>query len=219
MSSTVNTQEMVLVHRALRRELGALPGLVRDAADAARRRRVADHAREVLEFLHTHHHGEDELLWPLLRERAPLEGDLVQRMERQHRSVAAALGTVDSALGPWAASGDPATAERIATAIEGMLDVLLEHLAMEEAHILPLVARYITPAEWAELGKHGMAATPPQRRMVLLGHVLEEADDDERREMLRGMPLPVRLLYLLVGRRKFAKDVATIRVAAASSAR
>lgn len=216
MSSTVNTQEMVLVHRALRRELSALPTLVRGATDAPRRRRVAQHVREMLHFLHTHHQGEDELLWPLLRLRAPLDADLVERMESQHRSVAAALGTVEAALDSWESAGDTATAERIASTVEGMLDVLFDHLANEEQHILPLVAQHVTPAEWAELGKHGMAQIPPPRRMVLLGHVLEEADAAERREMLSSMPLPVRALYLLVGRRKFAKEVAVVRGAAVS---
>ena len=36
----------------------------------------------MLNFLHTHHTGEDELLFPLLRERAALDPELMDRMDR-----------------------------------------------------------------------------------------------------------------------------------------
>lgn len=61
----VDTHEMVLIHRVIRREFGQLPRLFRAAAnDRARSEVIGPHAREMLHFLHTHHTGEDELLWP-----------------------------------------------------------------------------------------------------------------------------------------------------------
>jgi hypothetical protein len=53
---------MVLIHRVIRREFGRLPRLLRSAADdRARSEAIGAHAREMLDFLHAHHTGEDEL--------------------------------------------------------------------------------------------------------------------------------------------------------------
>lgn len=52
----VDTHEMVLIHRVLRREFGQLPRLFRAAAgDRARSKVIGAHAREMLTFLHTPH--------------------------------------------------------------------------------------------------------------------------------------------------------------------
>jgi len=82
----VDTHEMVLIHRVIRREFGQLPRLFRSAAnDRARSKVIGAHTREMLDFLHTHHTGEDELLFPLLRERAALDPELMDRMEAEPR--------------------------------------------------------------------------------------------------------------------------------------
>jgi len=92
-----DTRDMVLVHRVFRREFGLLPLMVRGVADGDVRAaaRVARHAREMTDALHHHHHNEDELLWPRLLERAPLDADLVNRMEAQHAALAEILRRVE----------------------------------------------------------------------------------------------------------------------------
>ncbi len=42
-----------------------------DPGDEARRARIADYYDNVLWFLEAHHNGEEELVFPLLRERSP----------------------------------------------------------------------------------------------------------------------------------------------------
>lgn len=73
-----DTRDMVLVHRVFRREFGLLPLMVRGAADGDVRAavRIAAHAREMTDALHHHHHNEDELLWPRLLQRAPVDAGL-----------------------------------------------------------------------------------------------------------------------------------------------
>ena len=148
----IDTNEMLLIHRVLRREVGALPELIRRANnDPARARIVGPHAVEMLDFLHVHHSGEDELLWPVLRPRVAVEGDLLDRMEAQHHQVAAAIADVERDLPGWTTSADPVTGERIATRLGEMNTVLTEHLAEEEKQILPLVAANFSQAEWDAL--------------------------------------------------------------------
>ena len=208
----VDTHEMVLIHRVLRREFGRLPRLFRSAADdRARSKVIGAHAREMLDFLHTHHTGEDELLFPLLRERAVLDPELMDRMDAQHEQVDHAVTALGTELPAWTASADAAAGERMAALIEATMPTLIDHLAEEELKILPIVAVTLTQKEWDALGKHGMSAIPLTRRLVILGHITEETSDAERRRFLRVVPAPARLAYKLIGHRKFTRETTAIR--------
>lgn len=208
----VDTHEMVLIHRVLRRELGRLPRLFRAAAgDRARSKVIGAHAREMLTFLHTHHTGEDELLFPLLRERAALDPELMDRMDAQHAQVDDAVTAIDAELPTWTASADAAAGERMAARVGTMMPTLIEHLAEEEQEILPIVSVTLTQSEWDALGKHGMSAIPLTRRLVILGHITEETDDAERRRFMKILPAPARLAYKLIGHRQFTRETTTIR--------
>ncbi|WP_211265303.1 hemerythrin domain-containing protein [Actinacidiphila oryziradicis] len=208
----VDTHEMVLIHRVIRREFGQLPRLLRTAAhDRARSKIVGAHAREMLNFLHTHHTGEDELLFPLLRERTALEPELMDRMDAQHAQVDAAVTAIDAELPAWTANADAAAGERMAAVIDAMMPTLIDHLAEEEQKILPIASATVTQSEWDALGKHGMSAIPLTRRLIILGHITEETDNAERQRFLQVVPAPVRLVYKLIGRRQFTRETAVIR--------
>ncbi|TKA11332.1 hemerythrin domain-containing protein [Actinacidiphila oryziradicis] len=203
---------MVLIHRVIRREFGQLPRLLRTAAhDRARSKIVGAHAREMLNFLHTHHTGEDELLFPLLRERTALEPELMDRMDAQHAQVDAAVTAIDAELPAWTANADAAAGERMAAVIDAMMPTLIDHLAEEEQKILPIASATVTQSEWDALGKHGMSAIPLTRRLIILGHITEETDNAERQRFLQVVPAPVRLVYKLIGRRQFTRETAVIR--------
>ena len=87
---------MVVIHRAFRREsrlLGELIAAVPDG-DTERAAILGRHLAWYEAGLTNHHHGEDELLWPLLRQRAEVDAEIVARMERQHVQVADTLADV-----------------------------------------------------------------------------------------------------------------------------
>jgi DUF438 domain-containing protein len=208
----VDIRAMLLIHRVLRREIGALPRLFRGAAgNPARAGQVSAHTAEMLEFLHVHHSGEDELLWPVLRTRVALEAELIDQMEADHRQVAAAVERLNRDLPDWGRTADAATGEQLASTAESLYAALESHLAEEELRILPLVSEHLTEQEWDALGEHGFAAIPPKRRLVVLGHILEEADPAERAHFVTKVPAPARIAFTLFGRRQFTREVAAIR--------
>jgi len=206
----IDTRDMLLIHRVIRREISRLPALIRAATEPGRAARIAVHAREMLDFLHIHHTGEDELLWPVLRPRVSLDGDLIDRMEEQHAQISAAITDVLHDLPAWTSSADPAAGERMATRLESVSDVLAAHLAEEEQRILPLASEHLTQQEWDVLAQHGFAAIPARRRLVILGHILQEADDAERQWFLQRVPLPARFAFVLIGRRQHAREAVAI---------
>ena len=128
----------------------------------------------------------------------------MERMDAQHAEVAAAIGAVEAELPAWTVSADAATGERIAGTLEAVLPVLDRAPRRGGAELLPVVATTVTQAEWDQLGKHGLASIRPKRRLVILGHILEETDESERARFLRKVPPPARLAYRLVGRRQHA---------------
>jgi len=204
----IDTREMVVVHTAFRRELAAAPQLVRGVAagDRDRARVVADHVQLLLEMLHHHHTGEDDLLWPKLRERVPGElAAVVQLMEDQHFAIAVELERAQSALGPWRASAAETVRDRLAGALERMHPLLVEHLAAEEQEILPLAARALTQAEWDELGERGMAAIPRSKMPMVFGMLMAEGEPEVLRAMIGHAPLLPRVVVPRIAPRAYGR--------------
>ncbi len=207
--------EMVVVHRMFRRELKLAPGLIRQvpAGDTARAGTLAAHVEEVLEGLHHHHEAEDKLLWPLLLRRVAFEAELVNTMEAQHERVAAHIETLGRLVPAWRASAVPQDGERVAATVELLHGELVVHLDQEEERILPLVSEHVTKEEWDRLAEYGRSHLSKDRLLVQLGALLEDATDWERREFLSLLPLPARVLWSLVGKRQYRKEVVRVRAA------
>jgi iron-sulfur cluster repair protein YtfE (RIC family) len=210
----VDTWEMVVVHRLFRREFGLAPGLIRRVAAGDRERSavVAGHLTFLTDGLHHHHTAEDELLWPLLLGRVgELDAGLVHRMETQHDTVATLTDRANDLLPKWRADADPTTGEELANVFDKMSVALNEHLSDEENEILPLCSRHLTHAEWEALGKRGQQAIPKgAKAFVSLGAILADATPRERTRFLAQLPLPARVLWRLVGKGIYRREVARI---------
>ena len=207
-SARPDTFEMIFVHNCFRRQFHALPGLVRGVpdGDTDRAGTVVGFVDELTAMLHHHHSGEDDLMWPLLLERAPLDGALILRMEEQHERIAEIYQQTGVLGRDFVASADPACREELACALIELAAGLDEHLADEENLVLPLVEQVMTVPEWEALNERGRAGMPKRRQLVYLGFLLQANTPDRGREFLASMPLPVRMLWTLVGRSAFSKE-------------
>jgi hemerythrin-like domain-containing protein len=204
----IDTREMVVVHTAFRREMGAAADLVRGVApgDRARAQVVADHVGLLLEMLHHHHVSEDELLWPKLLERAP-DGltATVLLMESQHELIAGELENAQAALPSWRAAAGVTVRDRLAAALERLQPLLVEHLAAEEQEILPLAARALTQQEWDELGERGMAGIPKAKLPMVFGMLMADGDPEVLRAMIAHAPLVPRLVVPRIAPRAYGR--------------
>jgi hypothetical protein len=211
-ATLTDVHDMLVAHRAFRREFTLAPRIVRDVApgDTARAALVADHTTLILDGLHLHHSSEDELLWPKLLDRCP-PAALVQRMEAQHERVEHHTERLRTALRRWRVEARPAVTEEVASTLDALRDALLEHLDEEEARILPLAARYVTQAEWDQLGQHGLGRMKKSELPIMFGMVLEEATPEETAELLSLVPAPVRLLTRFVFLPRYRRYVRTMR--------
>ena len=208
-----DTHEMVVIHRAFRRESQLLASLIAAVPDGdiGRSRVLAAHLRWYHLGLQNHHHGEDELIWPLLHARLGTPADVLVRMEGQHACVAEMLDRLMPALLAWEASAGEQARERLVSELTSHRAVLLEHLDDEESQLLPLARRYLTQEEWNALGEHFVAVTPKKQLLIFLGAVLEDADPSERSKILSAMPLLPRLIWRSMGRTVYARHLHKVR--------
>jgi hemerythrin-like domain-containing protein len=209
----VDTHDMVIVHRAFRRESRLLIDLISSVSpgDTARARVLAEHLRDYRLGLYNHHQGEDELLWPPLLARVDLEADLVLRMQAQHERIEATLTDVDAALPTWESTGGEAERDRLVAALTEHRAVVVDHLDDEETALLPLAADHISVPEWQALGEHFLVHTPKPKLLTFLGMVLEDADRTERATVLSGLPRPARLTWHLLGKPLYRHRIRKIR--------
>ncbi|WP_168707517.1 hemerythrin domain-containing protein [Gordonia paraffinivorans] len=210
-----DVNEMYVVHRVFRREFTALPALIRAVAagDTARAAVVAEHLTLVLDGLHMHHTGEDEVLWPLLQVRAAPSTALVETMQHQHGVVDSRTEAIREHEAAWTQDPTPAGGERLAHLVEDLASALFEHLELEEREILPLVTCHIAVDEWRKLFEHGKDTMTPRQLPLMFGAVLEDADPDERARMLGQFPIPIALFLRTVGACQYRRYIRRVRAA------
>jgi hemerythrin-like domain-containing protein len=199
---------MVVVHRALRRELALLPGVVGAAAagDWRRSTTIGRHARLVLTFLREHHDSEDRLLWPGLRSRIPLSDPLIDTLEEQHRVIADLLVHCQPEFTSWSRTGDPGRRDRIVERLAELERVLLRSFDLEERDVLPFVRGHPSTRAWAEL--HGQSISNGvsgfRAPLMVVGMVLEDATPREGAWFMSTLPSSRRLLWRAIGSRWYA---------------
>src|SRR3954463_12943194 len=99
-----DTRMMGIVHAALQRALRRARDVLAAAPppEGRQRRAVGEHVLWLMEFLHGHHTGEDDGLWPLVRSRNPAAAPLLDSMEADHARIAPAAEALTVAAREYA---------------------------------------------------------------------------------------------------------------------
>src|SRR5205085_967810 len=80
-----DVSDMYAVHRALLGALDAAPQYIAKAGpDSERVEVIGSFLENVIEFLHVHHSGEDELIYPVLEQRCAESLSELKRIDDQH---------------------------------------------------------------------------------------------------------------------------------------
>ncbi len=208
-----DTRDMKFVHDAFRRALGDAPEQIAslEGGDAAKAQNFASYLAEVLWLLHAHHGGEDELLYPLLVERAPESKDVYSRMETQHTAVASKITAAQEAAERFGSSGSKEDGEALAMACASLRDEVASHLAEEEEEVVPIASRSVTPEEWGALPAHVLSQYSGPRLWLPLGIATEMFPDDLRAQVFAHVPPPVSEMWFGFGQEAFTTEMATIR--------
>jgi len=146
--------ELRRVHDMLRRDLATVKEIAAATSAGEPAARVRDslndlHTRGPLlrlqanclgycQLVHSHHGGEDGMLFPAVRRAAPHLAATIDRLEADHRTVSDLLDRIEAAARDL--GGDDATARvRLVEALDGLTTHLHEHLAFEERALAPVL--------------------------------------------------------------------------------
>jgi iron-sulfur cluster repair protein YtfE (RIC family) len=187
---------MAVAHDGFRFSLASAPALIHSATgDEVRRALIATYFTNMLTVLEVHHHGEEELYFPVLIERFPEEREKVDLGAKQHHEVVSFSEAAMDAVTEWGANVDAQSA-KVLSALEALEVALSVHLEYEEKTIVPL-EEGLTPDDRTicldRMREHHVARIPDLPVVLLsLGHgrayLWQAVGEASFREMISKVP-------------------------------
>lgn len=198
-NAPADTRIMGIVHTALRRDLErAREALSTDPAPAGRQRQaIARHVLWLMDFLHQHHTGEDQGLWPLVLERAPAAAPLLDSLEADHARIAPAAESLTDAARAYSPTASDDARTELAAALDALGEVLYPHLDREVAEGMPVVSAAITEREWRQWDETYNIKGKSPLELGLEGHFLLDGLDPEGRDVVVNLVPPIPRFVLL----------------------
>ena len=185
-----DTRIMGVVHSALRRDLARSRAVLAEGElSEDRRQAVAEHLVWMMDFLHHHHAGEDDGLYPLLLAHDPSAAGILAEMDGEHKGVHPGMDRVRSAATALTASAE-ARAEAHDAIVE-LEQALLPHLEREELELMPRVSAALTEQQWDEWDQQFNIKPKGKRQLADEGHWLIDGVDEETRRAVAALLPPV----------------------------
>ena len=191
-----------LLHRGMRRDASRLSDAVATMTEADRQRRAPVLARWYAGFLgeFRHHHTvEDEMFFPALAGRVAVFEDEVARLDGEHRRLEDVLVAVEASLGALADphAGFSASHSDAVEAVTVAGAELTSHLDHEDADVLPLFVAHMSVIEFDEIEERAAKSLPRSQIAFSVPWLVSQTSDDERRQLMKGAPLFLTLVWYL----------------------
>ena len=204
---------MALIHRIIGSGLEEVTRLVTEVepGDRSRAGAVAEHIGFTLDGLHNHHTSEDEMLWPLLMERARPSRALVERMEAQHRWWAGPSRGSARCPVPGPLTRPPRARQRSRRRCDS--SSRRSRSTSRRRSVTSCRSSPVTSPRRSGIASARLPSTSSGRPSVSPPWARCSRSRLPRRhaKMLADLPAPVRVLWRLLGRRRYDRYVATFR--------
>jgi hemerythrin-like domain-containing protein len=161
--------------------------------------------------LRTHHHIEDDIVFPELAQRVQAYAEYSDALAGDHHYLDRVIDGLRAALAGWAQHSTESEAAREARyaaldlAVE-LRDFLEAHLAIEDADVLPMIQRHFTAEEYAELERQAGKAITIRQAMFTAPWYMATVDEDTAARTWTEAPLALKVIYKLT-RRSYARLV------------
>ncbi|MDT8999540.1 hemerythrin domain-containing protein [Paucibacter sp. APW11] len=176
-------------HQALAAMLRSIPLLL---AEHRRQQTLPDFAalRAMLFYVdefpeRLHHPKESQLLFPVLRARAPECREVLDQLDQDHARGERAIRELEHSLLAFEMMGEPRR-EAFEALAQRYVQAYLQHMAIEEREILPLAQKVLQPADWYDLDEAFAANRDP-----LAGHAADETYRAVLDRILNALPAPL----------------------------
>lgn len=207
-----DTRMMGIVHDALRRDLSRATTALSLMPPPPDRQRVAiaRHVRWLMDFLHAHHAGEDQGLWPLIRAHNPAAGDLLDQMDADHARMGPQIDRVRNAADAYAVDASHTARQGLADAIESLRSGLDPHLRREEDEMMPIVSGAITHAQWEAFNTTTYVTSKSTKELGNEGHWLIDSLDPQRYDVVvHTVPVLPRFILIHAMAKPYRRACAT----------
>jgi Hemerythrin HHE cation binding domain len=194
-----DTAMMNIVHAALRRDLDRLAVALaaQPPPGPNQREALAKHVDWMMRFLHSHHAGEDDGLWPVVRKADPAAADVLDRMTSDHEAIGPAIDAFSAAGRRYARDSSDEAREALAASLADLRAVLDPHLTAEEADAMPIVQKALTQAEWEAFNQEYYIKPKSKKQLGEEGHWLIDSIDPDGYDVVVGNVGPVPRFVLL----------------------
>ena len=204
---------LTTVHKGIRAMIYETGGALQtaDFADEQAAGRAADRMQPFLGLLQEHHHNEEQFLFPPVKQ---FEPQLVDELEAQHHEVERLLEIVSGALDGARAADAGArlgAGADLNRRFNELTAVFLEHLAYEEATLIPATWKHFTDEELGAIEESVVASMPPESLMQVVEWMFKGLNRTELVEILGDaeatMPPPALDAVKALGAEILAPDV------------
>ncbi len=208
---------MYVLHHAFRRDLHDFRAVAARIGDNDQIgwRRVRERWTLFTAELHAHHTKEDEILWPLLAERARGADDVeslrvLAEMEAEHDVLDPLLTSCDAGFSALVQHPDADVLEDLLADLAELQEVLDSHLGHEESAAVPILQRYVPGDEWDVIEREKFRGRPS------LGHArrflpwIFKGLDENAAARVGAIGGPGMRLLLASSRRGFARREAEV---------
>jgi hypothetical protein len=189
---------LVVMHRAIRQDLGRLASCLGDDGVPSTRRTAAlwRYTAAVLTQVRAHNEGELDILWPMAAAAAGQAVDIAPLTDDRH-AVSTVLSRAVRALDAVrAGSGAPADLQ---TSLREVCDLLDEHISDEELQMFPAIRRYLRAGTYRWCEKQMQRHAPPRDRWFAPSWLARHAYRDELSRLRATCVWPDRILLACPG--------------------
>ena len=199
------------IHKALRRGLDSIVRTSEQPLPESERAAFADYCERFSLFLHVHHDGEEELIFPVIKTaavRAAMTDTVAKLTEwkTDHDQLLAHLRTLDASIAAFKAGGPQPPVAAAATLVRTHLFPHLdsEEAALDEAALAKMMSGDEAEAMVTAASQHGKKHAGPRGLMFLMHNLSGE----EQRFMFGAAPWIVRkIVFKRILARNFGRCV------------
>ena len=146
-----------------------------------------------------------------MSDRAPAETKpLVHTMEAQHAGLEQALNSLKAKTADWRASCAAPERNALVDAATELLELIAEHLELEERAVLSLIDEYLTEEEWKALGGEGLKKFTIAEIYISFGMILNGASPEQVKIMSDAIPSEPWAVFSVAGPPAYAKYAARV---------
>jgi hypothetical protein len=200
-----------VIHAAVRRDVRRFQAAL-DAFPVGSKERAADLKRaweNLDKQLYHHHHGEETIFWPALKELGA-DLSLVSDLDGEHQRLADAMTGVRTAMTTFA--DDPAAGQLAAlkSAFTELSSVIETHFSHEERDLEPMAANVSGTPQWQKAQRDIRRTMSPPEVGTYFAWLQDDADPDALDYMRHEFPRPFLIVATALLGRNYRHQVASV---------